>query len=199
MAIAALLIYLAWGLLSAVFRVAVQVRRTGDTGIRPGEVSFDSAKVWIALFGLFGLLLGVASAVADLLGLSRVPVLVHPAVQTAGTVLAVLGIAATLGAQLAMGTSWRVGVDEDERTELVTTGPFALCRNPIYLGLLTTVTGVTAMVPNVVSLCGWVIVITAIELQVRVVEEPYLRRVHGDAYLRYAGSVGRFVPGIGRV
>jgi protein-S-isoprenylcysteine O-methyltransferase Ste14 len=55
------------------------------------------------------------------------------------------------------------------------------------------------MVPNTVSLAGLVVTIAAIELQVRAVEEPYLLRVHGDAYARYAAAVGRFLPGIGRL
>ena len=40
------------------------------------------------------------------------------AVHVAGVVLFVLGLAATLAAQVAMGESWRIGVDEAERTEL---------------------------------------------------------------------------------
>lgn len=36
--------------------------------------------------------------------------------------LAVAGVLAALVSQLHMGTSWRVGVDPGERTELVTTG-----------------------------------------------------------------------------
>jgi hypothetical protein len=32
-----------------------------------------------------------------------------------------------------------------------------------------------------------------------VVEEPYLTRVHDQAYLVYAGRVGRLVPGLGRL
>jgi protein-S-isoprenylcysteine O-methyltransferase Ste14 len=41
--------------------------------------------------------------------------------------------------------------------------------------------------------------IAAFELHVRRVEEPYLRRTHGDEYAAYAAQVGRFVPGIGRM
>ena len=37
----------------------------------------------------------------------------------------------------------------------------------------------------------------ALQLQVRAVEEPYLRSVHGDAYGTYAAATGRFLPGIG--
>jgi hypothetical protein len=39
--------------------------------------------------------------------------------------------------------------------------------------------------------------VATIELQVRVVEEPYLLTVHCDAYRDYLATVGRFVPGLG--
>jgi protein-S-isoprenylcysteine O-methyltransferase Ste14 len=42
-------------------------------------------------------------------------------------------------------------------------------------------------------------VLLSIQIQVRLVEEPYLLRVHGDAYRRYAARTGRFVPGLGRL
>jgi protein-S-isoprenylcysteine O-methyltransferase Ste14 len=41
--------------------------------------------------------------------------------------------------------------------------------------------------------------LVALEIQIRLVEEPYLERVHGDAYRRYATATGRFVPGVGRL
>ena len=55
------------------------------------------------------------------------------------------------------------------------------------------------LVPNVVALIGLATLVTAIELQTRVVEEPYLLRTHGDAYAQYARSVGRFIPRVGRL
>lgn len=119
-------------------------------------------------------------------------------VRGSGTILAVLGVADTLAAQTSMGTSWRIGVDENERTALVTTGAFALARNPIFTAMIATAVGLAAMVPNVVSVFGLILTVAVIELQVRAVEEPYLRRLHGDDYLRYAAAVGRFLPGIGR-
>lgn len=38
-----------------------------------------------------------------------------------------------------------------------------------------------------------------IGVQVRLVEEPYLRRTHGVAYTDYAARVGRFLPRLGRL
>ncbi|WP_222709264.1 hypothetical protein [Nonomuraea sp. C10] len=65
--------------------------------------------------------------------------------------------------------------------------------------MIATAAGLAAMVPNLISLAALVLAVVAIELQVRAVEEPYLRRVHGAAYLWYAARVGRFLPGIGRM
>jgi protein-S-isoprenylcysteine O-methyltransferase Ste14 len=41
--------------------------------------------------------------------------------------------------------------------------------------------------------------VLALEIQVRLVEEPHLLRAHGSAYGEYASRVGRFVPGLGRL
>ncbi len=117
----------------------------------------------------------------------------------AGLILFAVGLGATLAAQLAMGNSWRIGVDPDERTELVTTGPFALVRNPIVSAMLPTSLGLVLMVPSWVAIIGFAALVLALELQVRVVEEPYLRRIHGARYADYASRVGRFLPRIGRL
>lgn len=55
------------------------------------------------------------------------------------------------------------------------------------------------MVPNPVALAGFVTLLVALQLQVRVrvVEEPYLRSLHGAAYARCASVTGRFLPGVG--
>ncbi|MGS2618272.1 methyltransferase family protein [Micromonospora sp. LZ34] len=91
-----------------------------------------------------------------------------------GLILTAVGIPATLAAQLAMGTSWRVGVDPGEHTALITNGPFALARNPIFTAMAATTLGLTLMVPSTVALAGWLILALALQLQVRAVEEPYL-------------------------
>ena len=117
--------------------------------------------------------------------------------QLAGVVLSGIGITGTLAAQVAMGDSWRVGVDPGEQTELVTDGPFALTRNPIFTMMLLTALGLTAIVPNALTLAGLVGLAVGVELQVRIVEEPYLATVQAG-YNAYAARVGRFLPGVGR-
>ncbi|GAA2431699.1 isoprenylcysteine carboxylmethyltransferase family protein [Actinomadura vinacea] len=198
MAPAALIIYLVWALLAFGLRSLVQWRRTGDAGFRGAGLAPGSVQWWARIAFIAALLIGAAGPIADLAGLRPLGPLDGSIVRGAGLVLALLGVAATLAAQMSMGASWRIGVDENERTALVTTGAFALARNPIFTAMMLTAAGLAAMVPNVVSISGAVLTVAAIEAQVRAVEEPYLRRVHGEDYHRYAAAVGRFLPGVGR-
>lgn len=198
MAIAVLVVFIAFlGLVGAV-RVWIQVRRTGDTGDRREAAWRNPTQRWIDGLAVMGALaLGIASPVAALLGLD--PVVQSSALAMAGLVLAVLGAVAAFGAQLAMGASWRVGVDPDEQTTLVTHGPFRLVRNPVLTCTLVVCIGLTLMVPTVIALLGLAAVTVANQLQVRLIEEPHLREVHGGEYARYAAAVGRFLPWIGRL
>ena len=113
--------------------------------------------------------------------------------------VATVGIAATVYAQLEMGDSWRIGVDQRETTTLVHTGVFRRIRNPIYAAMSTFGIGIALVTPNVAAWAGVILLVATVELQVRRVEEPYLLRTHGDAYRAYAASVGRFVPGVGLI
>jgi protein-S-isoprenylcysteine O-methyltransferase Ste14 len=116
-----------------------------------------------------------------------------------GVALTAVGVAATVASQTAMGRSWRADVDPDGRTPLVMTGPFRSVRNPILGSTAVTVLGLALVVPNVFAALMLVTSLAAWQIQVRLVEEPYLLALHGDEYRRYAGRTGRFVPGIGRL
>src|SRR4030095_3188041 len=123
----------------------------------------------------------------------------HPAAQAAGVLLSALGFALTVVAQLQMGAFWRIGVDASETTSLVSGGVFGRVRNPIYSGMLLALLGLLLLVPHAVSLLAVVATAPGLHGGARQVEEPYLLRVHGERYRSYAGRVGRFVPGVGRV
>jgi protein-S-isoprenylcysteine O-methyltransferase Ste14 len=196
----ALALYAVYLALAFGLRTLIQLRRTGATGFhgvggRPGSAE------WLAGVGFaVALVLGVAAPVLALLDVVEpIAALDETALRVAGIVLAVAGIAATVAAQLAMGTSWRIGVDPGERTELVTHGPFAVVRNPFFAALVPTALGLALLVPSWVAIVALAGLAVALELQVRVVEEPYLLRAQGRAYADYAARVGRFVPGVGRL
>lgn len=193
----ALALFVLYALVGFGIRTAVQIRRTGDSGFRGLSGSPGSAERWAGVLFATALVAGVLAPIAGLLGLSAISALEHSPVQAAGAALAALGILGTFITQQDMGDNWRVGVDEDERTELVTSGSFAMVRNPIFTAMLATGAGIALAVPNGIALGGWLLLLLAIQLQVRVVEEPYLRRHHGEPYQRYQANVGRFLPGVG--
>jgi protein-S-isoprenylcysteine O-methyltransferase Ste14 len=181
-------------------RTAIQLRRSGSTGFK-GMSGAPGSLEWLAgvLFGA-ALVVGALAPVLDLTGtLEPVGALDGPVGHAAGLVLFALGLAATFYAQVAMGESWRIGVDESERTSLVTDGPFAIVRNPIFAAMIPTSLGLALMVPNVVAFIGFGALVLALEIQVRLVEEPYLRRAHGATYASYAARTGRFAPRTGRI
>lgn len=197
MALLAIGLYLLGLLLAFGVRSVRQRRRTGDTGLRFDAGPIGSLRWWARLLFLAALGLGLAGPGAALLGMAVIGPLDHSAVRIVGLFLTVIGVAATLFAQADMGNSWRVGVDPAERTTLVTTGGFAMVRNPVFTAMGLTSVGLLLMVGNPVSVAATAVLIVSIQLQVRVVEEPYLRSVHGQAYSEYAARVGRFVPGVG--
>jgi protein-S-isoprenylcysteine O-methyltransferase Ste14 len=195
-----LALILLYAVLAFGVRMIVQVRRTGSTGFkglrgasgsveRVGGLLFVMAAVlWVA---------GPALQLADVLGPIRA--LEGGLASVLGALLACLGIVITVLAQFAMGEAWRIGVDPSERTELVTHGPFSVVRNPIFAGMIPSFAGVALLAPNVVTIAGAVVLMVALELQTRLVEEPYLLAVHGEQYASYAEQVGRFLPRSGRL
>jgi protein-S-isoprenylcysteine O-methyltransferase Ste14 len=199
MAPAALVVYLIWAALAFGLRSWVQWRRTGDAGFRGAGLRPGTVQWWVRTLFVGAMVIGAAGPIAGLAGMAPIGFLERPVIQAAGTIAAVLGVAGTVAAQASMGASWRIGVDDSEHTALVTTGAFALARNPIFTAMIITAAGLAAMVPNPVSFFGLVLTVVAIELQVRAVEEPYLQRVQGQLYRDYATAVGRFLPGVGRL
>jgi protein-S-isoprenylcysteine O-methyltransferase Ste14 len=175
----------------------VQHRRTGSAGFRGFSGTPADAGWWGGVLFIAAILLGLAG---PLLAVTGVVVADPPvAVQVCGLVLALAGFAATLAGQVGMGSSWRVGVDPGERTTLVTTGVFGAVRNPVFSAMVAAQAGVVLMVPTWPSVLALVALVVAVELQVRAIEEPYLRAMHGSAYAGYAARAGRFVPGLGRM
>ncbi|HMJ77610.1 MAG TPA: isoprenylcysteine carboxylmethyltransferase family protein [Iamia sp.] len=190
----ALALLVLFGAVGFGWRTVVQLRRHGDTGWRFTRTGIDR-------------IVAPALAVAFvLLGVGPVVALVGEAPTTGGPVGAVVGAVLALGAgvltvvaQVQMGASWRIGVEHGERTELVTGGLFGLVRNPIFTGMVVFAVGLALLLPNLPTLLGAALALATIEVQVRLVEEPNLVTVHGEAYRRWAGATGRFLPGLGRL
>jgi protein-S-isoprenylcysteine O-methyltransferase Ste14 len=174
------------------WRSWLQLRTTGDTGFRLSRANPIEARAASALM--------VGGAVTGLVGAAtatRADGRRAGSARLLGVAAIAAGLVATYRAQLDMGASWRIGVDTDERTELVTRGLFRVSRNPIFSSMALVALGSTVAAPSAAAVSGATMLVTGLELQTRMVEEPYLRDTHGDAYDAYAARTGRFVPRLG--
>jgi protein-S-isoprenylcysteine O-methyltransferase Ste14 len=197
MATLAVWMLIAFAVLTFFVRAAIQLRRTGSTGL----IGFrrEGPPGWIgAILFTGGMAVGVVSISQVRKGsLDTIGSLDVTALHVLGIALVAAGGVTVFLAQLGMGESWRIGVNREERTDLVTGGWFSLIRNPIYTAMIAGWTGLALMVPTWLGLAAPVLVALGLELQVRFVEEPYLTSTHGDDYRAYASRVGRFLPGLG--
>ena len=185
------------------WRTWVQLRRYGSSGIvlfrsgRPGQHLREALFVVLAVALL-------AEAALAAVAPRRLPGLVPLAPATAavlratGTVMVLGATALMLAAQLDLGASWRVGIEEGARPGLVTGGLYRYSRNPIYVAMLTALLGFALLLPSWISLGLLIGAGLGIRRHVRD-EEAYLARTYGEEYRRYAARVGRFVPGVGRL
>ena len=188
MGVLALVLIVTWLFVVGGLRGYLLSRRTGDIGVHARD-PVGSPQWWSKVISVLGVMAGLVAALAAIAGLRPPTALDGPLVAGLGVALTALGIAGTVVSQLAMGDSWRGDVDPGQRTALVTTGPFRFVRNPILTSTFITGLGIALVVPNVFSLAMLVWIAAAEQIQVRLVEEPFLLRLHGDAYRRYEARV----------
>ncbi|MDQ2788238.1 MAG: isoprenylcysteine carboxyl methyltransferase [Pseudonocardiales bacterium] len=123
----------------------------------------------------------------------------HITVTLTASVVFIASLALAVISQWVMGEAWRTGIDPQHPTSLITSGPFRLVRNPTYTSLLACSLAIGLLVPTVLAAAGVLTCLAALQIQTRLIEEPHLRQVHGQAYQRYAAQAGRFVPAVGRL
>ena len=95
-------------------------------------------------------------------------------------------------AQSQMANSWRIGIDEKNKTELVMNGLYSISRNPIFLGVLIANFGLFLIIPNAFTLLIVVLSTVSINTQIRL-EEAFLKSVHGQEYENYLKKVRRWI------
>lgn len=113
-------------------------------------------------------------------------------VRAAGAVLSVLGAAAFIAAVHTMRDSWRAGVSENEKTELVTAGIYQISRNPAFLGFDLLHLGTLLMFFNGALCVLTVFSMVMYHLQIVNVEEDHLIVAFKDEYLQYRRTVCRY-------
>lgn len=93
---------------------------------------------------------------------------------------------------VAFGRSFRVGIDTDNPDKLVTSGVFAISRNPIYVGFGLVLLGQFLVFPSWVPLIYLLAALWLFNRQV-LREEAFMREHYGREYADYCGRVRRYL------
>lgn len=181
-------------------RAWLQRRRHGGSGIMLFRSPDRGQLLRDGLLAVLFVLMTAQAVVAALSSEARPPAPSPLAVRLRPVGAAVFGagLALFLVAQLNLGASWRIGIEEPARPGLVTTGVYRFCRNPIFLFMLVMFIGYAMLLPTSLSVLMVVGAFIGVRQQA-LAEEAYLLQAYGEEYRAYARRVGRFVPGLGRL
>ena len=116
----------------------------------------------------------------------------NPILVKIGWVLLFISLIIVWFAQSHMANSWRIGIEEDNKTKLVTNGMFSISRNPIFLGIMIANIGMFFVIPNAFTLLIISLSTVSINTQIRL-EEDFLKKEFGSEYLEYIKKVRRWI------
>lgn len=77
---------------------------------------------------------------------------------------------------------------------LITEGPYSICRNPLYLGTFLITLSIAAFVHSAIFAVGTVLASLVYLMMTLSFEEKWLRQRLGDEYIEYCRRVPRFWP-----
>ena len=109
-----------------------------------------------------------------------------------GVLFCLAGLSMLLWSLISFGQSFRVGIDTEHPDKLITSGVFAISRNPIYVAFALILLGQFLIFPNWILL---VYVAAGTWLFHRQVlrEEEYLQQHYGKEYSEYRNRVRRYL------
>ena len=115
-----------------------------------------------------------------------------PALQWTGLGTTAIGIAFFIVAMLTMADSWRAGIPDKDRTELVQNGIYRISRNPAFVGFDLMYIGLLLAFPNILHLLFALFPVIMLDLQIRQ-EEEFCREAFGREYEEYRKRVRRYL------
>jgi len=135
----------------------------------------------------------ILTPIAELICIFAGTTLFPAFIRWTGAALGTIGVFVFASAVLTMRDSWRAGVSETDKTELVTGGVFSVSRNPAFLGFDLLYIGILLLFFHPLLLIVTLFTICMFHLQIVIVEEPFLRKAFGEDYAGYANKVCRYL------
>ena len=110
-----------------------------------------------------------------------------------GAAFAVAGLLFAVWAREHLGSNWSRSVTIKQGHELITTGPYAVVRHPIYTGILTGFLGTAIALSQVRGVIVFVLVFLVFWAKLRL-EEEWMRSQFGERYATYVHQTSVLVP-----
>jgi protein-S-isoprenylcysteine O-methyltransferase Ste14 len=110
-----------------------------------------------------------------------------------GAAVTVAGLLFAVWARVHLGRNWSSAVTIKQDHELITTGPYAVVRHPIYTGILGGFLGTAIALSEVRGFVALALVFCGFWLKLRM-EEQWMRSQFGETYAAYAHQTAALVP-----
>jgi protein-S-isoprenylcysteine O-methyltransferase Ste14 len=110
-----------------------------------------------------------------------------------GAAVTVAGLLFAVWARVHLGRNWSSAVTIKQDHELITTGPYAVVRHPIYTGILGGFLGTAIALSEVRGFVALALVFVGFWLKLRM-EEQWMRSQFGETYTIYAHQTAALVP-----
>ena len=110
-----------------------------------------------------------------------------------GAVLTVGGLLFAVWAREHLGRNWSRSVSIKQDHELITTGPYAVVRHPIYTGILAGFLGLAIAISQVRGFVVFVLIFLVFWVKFRM-EEQWMRSQFGGTYATYVRRTAALVP-----
>ncbi|MDB5323763.1 MAG: putative protein-S-isoprenylcysteine methyltransferase [Phycisphaerales bacterium] len=177
-----------------VLRLALkEKRRTGRAAnlLPPEPLGRALRLIWFPAIFLW-IILPLAAGILQLPWVFQ-PLYTSAVLAWSALAVAIVAFIATLICWKKMGKSWRMGINPDDKTQLVISGPYAYLRHPIYALSSLLMICTMLILPSPAMLVVGFIHLFLLQWEARR-EEKYLTALHGPTYADYAAKTGRFVP-----
>jgi protein-S-isoprenylcysteine O-methyltransferase Ste14 len=110
-----------------------------------------------------------------------------------GAAVTVVGLLFAVWGRQHLASNWSSAVTIKQGHELITTGPYALVRHPIYTGILTGFLGTAIALSQVRGVIGFVLMFFAFWTKLRM-EEEWMHSQFGETYATYAHETAALLP-----
>ena len=161
-------------------------------GIQTDQIAKGKQKTKVFYVELVMKIAAYSVVIAEVLSLFFSPAYLPQTFVVVGVVLGFIGDILFIISVVTMKDSWRAGIAENDKTEIITNGIYSISRNPAFLAFDCVYAGLLLIAFNWVLLAFSVFAMTMLHLQI-LQEESFLLKTFGMEYNVYKKEVRRYL------